>query len=48
MPIWILDQLARPRDRPVTNVTALLVISVTTVPILLSYWLTTRSRGEDR
>ena len=48
LPVWILDQLARPRDRPVTNVTALLVIAVTTVPILLSHWLTTRSRGEDR
>ncbi len=43
LPIWILDQLARPRDRPVTNVTAFFVIAVTTVPILLAQLL-----GRDR
>ena len=36
LPIWILDQLSRPRDRPVTNVTAFFVIAVTTIPILLA------------
>jgi putative spermidine/putrescine transport system permease protein len=46
LPIWILDQLARPRDRPVTNVIALLVIAVTAVPILLAHRLS--SRGEER
>ncbi|MGQ0603365.1 MAG: ABC transporter permease [Anaerolineales bacterium] len=40
LPIWILEQLSRPRDRPVTNVTALFVIAVTTIPILLAHRLT--------
>ncbi len=39
LPIWILQQLTRPRDRPVTNVTALFVIAVTTIPILLAHRL---------
>ncbi len=45
LPIWILDQLSRPRDRPVTNVTALFVIAVTTIPILLAHRF---SGSEDR
>lgn len=40
LPIWILAQLSRPRDRPVTNVVALFVILITTIPILLAYRLT--------
>jgi putative spermidine/putrescine transport system permease protein len=40
LPIWILQQLSRPRDRPVTNVTAFFVIAVTTIPILLAHRLT--------
>ena len=40
LPIWILEQLSRPRDRPVTNVTALFVIAVTTIPILLAHRMT--------
>jgi putative spermidine/putrescine transport system permease protein len=43
LPIWILSQLVRPRDRPVTNVAALLVIAVTTIPILISYRLTAQA-----
>ena len=39
LPIWVVDQLTRPRDRPVTNVTALFVIAVTTIPILLAHRL---------
>ncbi len=34
LPLWLLNQLGRPRDVPVTNVVALLVMLVTTVPIL--------------
>ncbi len=45
LPIWILEQLTRPRDRPVTNVTALLVIVVTSVPILFAHWLSQRSEN---
>lgn len=43
LPIWILSQLTRPRDRPVTNVVALFVILLTAVPILLAYRLTQQS-----
>jgi len=42
LPIWILDQLARPRDRPVTNVIALLVIAATAIPILLAHRISSR------
>jgi len=47
LPIWILDQLSRPRDRPVTNVTAFFVIAVTTIPILLAQRLS-RDRESGR
>lgn len=40
LPIWIYSQLIRPRDRPVTNVAAIFVISITLIPILLAYRLT--------
>jgi putative spermidine/putrescine transport system permease protein len=40
LPIWMLGQLLRPRQRPVTNVVAVFVIAVTFVPILLAFWLT--------
>jgi putative spermidine/putrescine transport system permease protein len=40
LPIWIFNQLPRPRERPVTNVAALLVIAATTIPIIIAYWLT--------
>jgi putative spermidine/putrescine transport system permease protein len=33
-PLWLFNQLGRPRDVPVTNVVALLVMLVTTIPIL--------------
>lgn len=40
LPLWLLNQLGRPRDVPVTNVVALLVMLVTTIPILAAWWLT--------
>ncbi|MFT3986733.1 ABC transporter permease [Aestuariivirga sp.] len=40
LPIWMLNELIRPRQRPVTNVVAIIVIAVTFVPILLAYYLT--------
>jgi putative spermidine/putrescine transport system permease protein len=40
LPIWMLSQLLRPRQRPVTNVVAVFVIAVTFIPILLAFWLT--------
>jgi putative spermidine/putrescine transport system permease protein len=44
LPIWILAQLSRPRDRPVTNVAALIVILSTFIPILLAYRYTSGTR----
>lgn len=40
LPIWMLNELVRPRQRPVTNVVAIVVFGVTFVPILLAYYLT--------
>ncbi|KAF1050563.1 MAG: Inner membrane ABC transporter permease protein YdcV [Stenotrophomonas maltophilia] len=40
LPIWLLNQLSRPRDVPVTNVVAMLVMLVTMLPILGAYYLT--------
>lgn len=40
LPIWILNELLRPRQRPVANVAAVFVIAVTLVPILIAYYLT--------
>ncbi|WP_455373621.1 ABC transporter permease [Limibacillus halophilus] len=40
LPIWMLSELVRPRQRPVTNVVAIFVIAVTFLPILAAYYLT--------
>lgn len=40
LPLWLLNQLGRPRDVPVTNVVALLVMILTMIPILGAWWLT--------
>jgi putative spermidine/putrescine transport system permease protein len=40
LPIWMLEELIRPRQRPVTNVVAMVVVLVTLLPILLAYYLT--------
>ena len=40
LPIWMLSEVVRPRQRPVTNVVAVVVIAVTLVPILLAHRLT--------
>ncbi|MCO6180065.1 ABC transporter permease [Ciceribacter sp. RN22] len=45
LPIWMLEELIRPRQRPVTNVVAMLVVIVTFLPILAAYYLT---RDTDR
>jgi putative spermidine/putrescine transport system permease protein len=44
LPIWMLEELVRPRQRPVTNVVAMVVVVVTLLPILGAYYLT---RGSD-
>jgi putative spermidine/putrescine transport system permease protein len=40
LPIWMLSELIRPRQRPITNVVAIFVIAVTFIPILAAYYLT--------
>jgi putative spermidine/putrescine transport system permease protein len=40
LPIWMLEELVRPRQRPVTNVVAMVVVIVTFLPILGAYYLT--------
>lgn len=40
LPIWMLEELVRPRQRPVTNVVAMVVVLVTFLPILAAYYLT--------
>jgi putative spermidine/putrescine transport system permease protein len=40
LPIWIYDQLFRPRERPLTNVVAVMVILITMLPIIAAYRLT--------
>jgi len=49
LPIWILGQMFKPRSRPITNVTAMLVIAITALPILFAQRLTAGSSDtEDR
>jgi putative spermidine/putrescine transport system permease protein len=44
LPIWMFSELVRPRQRPVTNVVAVIVMTITLIPIMLAYW-TTRETG---
>lgn len=45
LPIWMLNQLGRPRDVPVTNVVAMMVMVITAIPLLLAWRLT---RGTEQ
>ncbi|MGH6952700.1 MAG: ABC transporter permease [Alphaproteobacteria bacterium] len=45
LPIWMLSELVRPRQRPVTNVVAVFVIALTFLPILGAYYLTRRGEA---
>jgi putative spermidine/putrescine transport system permease protein len=47
LPIWFYSELFRPRERPITNVVAAVVILVTLVPILLAYYLTRPDEKPD-
>ncbi|MFT3905018.1 MAG: ABC transporter permease [Steroidobacteraceae bacterium] len=40
LPIWFFNELFRPRERPITNVVAVMVMVITFIPILLAYYLT--------
>ncbi len=44
LPIWMLSELIRPRQRPVTNVVAVFVIAITFIPILLAFYLTRQTQ----
>ena len=45
LPIWMLEELVRPRQRPVTNVVAMVVVVVTLLPILFAFYV---SRGGEQ
>jgi putative spermidine/putrescine transport system permease protein len=47
LPIWILGQMLKPRDRPLTNVAAMLVVLITMLPILLAQRLTSGTADAD-
>jgi putative spermidine/putrescine transport system permease protein len=47
LPIWIFSQLTRPRDRPVTNVVALLVMLITFLPIFFAQRITAQSSDTE-
>jgi putative spermidine/putrescine transport system permease protein len=40
LPIWLLNQLSRPRDAAITNVVAMMVMLLTALPIIGAYYLT--------
>lgn len=40
LPIWLMNQLSKPRDTPITNVVSMIVMLVTMLPILGAYYLT--------
>jgi putative spermidine/putrescine transport system permease protein len=40
LPIWMLEELVRPRQRPVTNVVAMVVVLVTLPAIIAAFYLT--------
>ena len=48
LPIWMLQELVRPRQRPVTNVVAVVIIALTFVPILAAYFLTRADESVHR
>jgi putative spermidine/putrescine transport system permease protein len=48
LPIWMFSQLTKPRQRPVTNVVAVFVILITTLPILFANRLTQETGREAR
>jgi putative spermidine/putrescine transport system permease protein len=48
LPIWMLQELIRPRQRPVTNVVAVVIIALTFIPIVLAYWFTRADEPTQR
>ena len=48
LPIWIFSSLNRPRNRPVLNVVALIVMAITFVPIIAAQRIARESGGGGR
>ena len=47
LPIWIFSQLVRPRDRPVTNVVATIVILITFLPIFFAQRISAQNSDSE-
>jgi putative spermidine/putrescine transport system permease protein len=47
LPIWMLSELVRPRQRPVTNVVAVLVIALTFAPLIVAHTLAQRAESNE-
>ena len=45
LPIWIFTQMTKPRQRPVTNVVAVFVVLLTSIPVLIAHYLTREDDG---
>ncbi|HNB34973.1 MAG TPA: ABC transporter permease [Anaerolineales bacterium] len=47
LPIWIFSQLVRPRDRPITNVVATIVVLITFLPIFFAQRISAESSDTE-
>lgn len=47
LPIWIFSQMLKPRNRPITNVTAMLVVLITALPILFAQKITAENSESE-
>ena len=47
LPIWIYSQMLKPRNRPVTNVAAMLVVLITAIPIIIAQRITAQSSDSE-
>lgn len=47
LPIWMYSQMLKPRNRPVTNVTAMLVVLITALPILIAQRISAQSADTE-
>lgn len=47
LPIWIFSQMLKPRNRPITNVTALLVVLITALPILFAQRISAQNSDSE-
>jgi putative spermidine/putrescine transport system permease protein len=47
LPIWIYSQMLKPRNRPVTNVAAMLVVLITMIPILYAQRITAETSDTE-